>query len=29
MHQRIVSIIAQIRQDVATHLSPAVIHKGG
>ena len=25
MHQRIVSIIAQIRQDVATHLSPAAI----
>ena len=27
MHQRIVSIIVQIRQDVATHLSAAVIHK--
>jgi len=25
MHQRIVSIIAQIRQDVATHLSSVVI----
>ena len=27
MHQGIASIIARIRQDVATHLSAAVIHK--
>ena len=27
MHQHIVSIIAQIRQEVAIHLSPTVIHK--
>jgi Transposase DDE domain len=26
MHQRILSVIAQIRQDVANHLSPSLIH---